>query len=141
MDLKDCRCSHDSLKKLIQNSSKNKKKPLTPQEEKKWDKIIKKYDTIIEDLQNELDGKDPVSRKDQKSDNYILEGKNGNKYHDDSSDGGYGDGDRDNEMGDLAKGKQKEWDEREARLDDDLRDINGVLDEIKDMALGIFFLV
>ena len=44
MDLKDCRCSHDSLKKLIQNSSKNKKKPLTPQEEKKWDKIIKKYD-------------------------------------------------------------------------------------------------
>ena len=39
MDLKDCRCSHDSLKKLIQNSSKNKKKQAELQKSKQAKKF------------------------------------------------------------------------------------------------------
>jgi hypothetical protein len=41
-------------------------------------------------------------------------------------------------MGDLGKAKAKEWSGREAKLDEDLQDINGVLDEIAEMAEGNF---
>lgn len=138
-DVRDVRGNHEALKKIIDNSSKNKKNPLGPEEKKKWDKILIKFEGIIEDIQNELDGKEaaPVGG-DPKSDNYIFEGKKQGRGQDSDSDEGYGDGDRDAEMGDLGKAKAKEWSGREAKLDEDLQDINGVLDEIAEMAQGNF---
>lgn len=135
--IKEANSKIKSFELMLNRQAKDKK--INDAQNNKWKGILNIYKSILGDFQDEIDGKDNVKEKGSKTDNYVFTGAKKTKADDDGEDDyniynkdDYGS--EDEKDGDIIA-KRAEWKQKQVKIDDMLEGVNGILDEINDLAI------